>query len=58
VNNVPFGGKLMVLGGDFRQVLPVVQHGSGAKITAKCIKSSPLFVHFQQHTVKAFAQES
>ncbi|CAF1955596.1 unnamed protein product, partial [Rotaria magnacalcarata] len=23
--SVPFGGKIMVLGGDFRQVLPVVR---------------------------------
>ena len=27
-----FGGKNVVLGGDFRQVLPVVQKGSGAQI--------------------------
>jgi ATP-dependent DNA helicase PIF1 len=27
-NDVFFGGKVIVLGGDFRQVLPVVPHGS------------------------------
>ena len=26
--NIPFGGKIFVLGGDFRQVLPVIPHGS------------------------------
>ena len=27
---LPFGGKTMVFGGDFRQVLPVVRRGSRA----------------------------
>jgi len=27
-NDVPFGGKIIILGGDFRQVLPVVPHAS------------------------------
>ena len=26
--NIPFGGKIFVLGGDFCQVLPVMPHGS------------------------------
>ncbi|XP_076893885.1 uncharacterized protein LOC143546014 [Bidens hawaiensis] len=26
--NQPFGGKVIVFGGDFRQILPVVQHGT------------------------------
>jgi ATP-dependent DNA helicase PIF1 len=29
----PFGGKVMLFGGDFRQVLPVVPHGTRAQIT-------------------------
>lgn len=29
----PFGGKVMVFGGDFRQVLPVVPRGTRAQIT-------------------------
>lgn len=29
-----FGGKVVVMGGDFRQVLPVVRHGSAAKIVS------------------------
>jgi hypothetical protein len=30
---LPFGGKVMVFGGDFRQVLPVVPRGTRAQIT-------------------------
>ena len=26
--NIPFGGKIFVLDGNFRQVLPVMPHGS------------------------------
>ena len=41
-NDVPFGGKIIVLGGDFRQVLPVVPHGSRTATIANSIKFSPL----------------
>ncbi|CAG8773651.1 11599_t:CDS:2, partial [Acaulospora morrowiae] len=27
-NSVPFGGKIIILGGDFQQVLPIIRHGS------------------------------
>ncbi|XP_024976212.1 ATP-dependent DNA helicase PIF2-like [Cynara cardunculus var. scolymus] len=27
---LPFGGKIMIMGGDFRQVLPVMRHGTRA----------------------------
>jgi hypothetical protein len=30
---LPFGRKVMVFGGDFRQVLPVVPRGTKAQIT-------------------------
>lgn len=30
---MPFGGKVMLFGGDFRQVLPVVLRGTRAQIT-------------------------
>jgi ATP-dependent DNA helicase PIF1 len=31
-SDLPFGGKTVVLGGDFRQVLPAVRKGSRAQI--------------------------
>lgn len=46
-NNIVFGGKIIVLGGDFRQVLPVVPHASRQTITQNCIKFSPLWSYFK-----------
>lgn len=41
--NLPFGGKIFVFGGDFRQVLPVVRHATRTSIIENCIKRSPLW---------------
>ena len=38
-NDLPFGGKVIVLGGDFRQVLPVMPHCSRDDIVAHSVKS-------------------
>ena len=40
--NVPFGGKVLVISGNFRQTLPVIQRGTWTDILDTCIKSSPL----------------
>ena len=37
--NLPFGGKTMVFGGDFRQVLPVVRRGSRAQIVGASLRA-------------------
>ncbi|KAG2217963.1 hypothetical protein INT45_001397 [Circinella minor] len=37
---VPFGGKLIVFGGDFCQVLPVIPNASRAQIVAQSLKRS------------------
>ena len=42
-NNVPFGGKIIIFGGDFRQTLPIVIRGRQADIIEHCVKSSPLW---------------
>ena len=44
----PFGGKCLLLGGDFRQCLPVVPHGTSAQQASACLKSSRLWHHFDQ----------
>ncbi|XP_057453089.1 uncharacterized protein LOC130744946 [Lotus japonicus] len=39
----PFGGKVVVLGGDFRQILPVISKGSQASIVGSTVTSSYLW---------------
>ena len=41
-SSLPFGGKTIVLGGDFRQVLPVVRKGSRAQIVGASLQRSYL----------------
>ncbi|XP_012843382.1 PREDICTED: uncharacterized protein LOC105963522 [Erythranthe guttata] len=41
----PFGGKVVVLGGDFRQILPIVLKASRQDIVHATVNSSPLW-HF------------
>ncbi|XP_073067202.1 uncharacterized protein [Primulina eburnea] len=53
-NQIEFGGKTMVFGGDFRQVLPVVKRGSKAEQIAASISRSTFWnsvkiIHLQQN---------
>ncbi|XP_025635794.1 uncharacterized protein [Arachis hypogaea] len=53
-NGMPFGGKVMVMEGDFRQVLPVVPKGSKSQmISASIVKShlwaSTKILHLRQN---------
>jgi hypothetical protein len=45
--NKPFGGMTVVLGGDFRQTLPVVPKGRREQIVNASIKRSYLWNHFE-----------
>ena len=54
-SNLPFGGKVMVLGGDFRQVLPVVKKGSRPQIVNASIVNSHCWIHFQQNIIRLSA---
>ncbi|XP_045829948.1 uncharacterized protein LOC123921446 isoform X3 [Trifolium pratense] len=42
-SEIPFGGKTVVFGGDFRQILPVVPKGGRPDIVHATINSSPLW---------------
>ncbi|XP_057725597.1 uncharacterized protein LOC130941198 [Arachis stenosperma] len=44
-SELPFGGKVVVLGGDFRQILPVIPMGSRQDIVQATINSSYLWEH-------------
>ena len=41
--NRPFGGKVLVCGGDFRQTTPIVKHGTRASTVAASVKTNPLW---------------
>lgn len=41
----PFGGKIVILGGDSHQVLPIVQNGTRAQTVDACIIRSYLWSH-------------
>ena len=40
---MPFGGKVMVLGGDLRQILPVIEGGTRSQVINAAITNSPLW---------------
>jgi len=41
--DIPFGGKVVVFGGDFRQILPVIPKGTREDVVHSTINSSPLW---------------
>jgi ATP-dependent DNA helicase PIF1 len=41
--NLPFGGKVVVMGGDFRQILPVIPKGTRQEVVHATINSSYLW---------------
>lgn len=48
----PFGGKTILLGGDFRQILPVVTKGKRAEVVGACITKSYLWDECQLFLLK------
>ncbi|KAL4582931.1 hypothetical protein LXL04_007492 [Taraxacum kok-saghyz] len=49
--DVPFGGISVLLGGDFRQTLPVKPKKSMAEVISATLPSSPLWSQFTLHTL-------
>ena len=47
-SRIPFGGKLFVFGGDFRQILPVIPRASKAQIIGECIHNSRIWRHVER----------
>ena len=43
-----FGNKIIVIGGDFRQTLPVVPNGSRIEIIETIVKKGSLWQHFKK----------
>ena len=41
--DLPFGGKVMVFGGDFRQILPVIRRGTRGDVASACLNRSSLW---------------
>nr|XP_047144013.1 ATP-dependent DNA helicase pif1-like [Hydra vulgaris] len=50
-NNFPFGGKVILFGGDFRQILPVVKRGRPTEVVESCIKCSLQWQWVQKFTL-------
>ncbi|XP_071739897.1 uncharacterized protein [Rutidosis leptorrhynchoides] len=46
-----FGGLPILLGGDFRQILPVIPKGKRQEVVQACINRSDLWQHCQLHTL-------
>nr|XP_047137509.1 ATP-dependent DNA helicase PIF1-like [Hydra vulgaris] len=50
-NKFPFGGKVILMGGNFRQILPVVKRGQPADIVEACIKCSQHWQYVQRFSL-------
>lgn len=43
----PFGGKIVVVAGDWRQLLPVIPNAQRAAVVGATVKRSPVWAHFK-----------
>ena len=47
--DIPFGGKIFLLGGDFRQVLPVIPRAQPTTLIENTIRKAKVFQHIQHY---------
>lgn len=47
-SSLPFAGKIIVTGGDWKQLLPIVNRGSVQECAAASVKRSPMFRSFKK----------
>ena len=45
LEHLPFGGKLVLFGGDLRQLLPVIRAGGRSTVVNACITKSSVWKH-------------
>ncbi|XP_047141069.1 uncharacterized protein LOC124816088 [Hydra vulgaris] len=50
-NKFSFGGKVILMGGDFRQILPAVKRGQPAEVVDPCIKCSEHWQYVQKFSL-------
>ncbi|MGF7232382.1 AAA family ATPase, partial [Arachidicoccus sp.] len=46
-NKLPFGGKILIIGGDFRQILPIKKHAGRSQLVSLSVKTSYLWKYFK-----------
>ena len=51
-NNQPFGGKKLVLSGDFRQVLPVIPKAARPEVVSACLNRSKLWSNIKVYHLR------
>jgi len=50
-NDLPFGQKIVLLSGDFRQLLPIKVHGTRSEIVNLSIKFSSVWKYFVNYSL-------
>ncbi|XP_058790186.1 uncharacterized protein LOC131663673 [Phymastichus coffea] len=52
-NNLPFGGKIIIVGGDLKQLLPIKVRGTRSEILSLCVVYSKVWKYFTKFSLTA-----